>query len=61
VRIKYLCWSVGMIYGPRGLLGVSTVRPGVTEVLQSKSFYLFIVSGNTKLKSIIFLTTTHHT
>jgi hypothetical protein len=33
VRTKDLCWSVGMIYGPRGLPGVSTVGLGVDGVL----------------------------
>jgi hypothetical protein len=34
VRTKDSCWSVGMIYDPRGLLGVSTTGPRVGEVLQ---------------------------
>jgi hypothetical protein len=32
VCIKDSCWSVGMVYDPRGLLGVSTAGPGVDEV-----------------------------
>jgi hypothetical protein len=28
---------VGMVYGSRGLLGVSTTHPGVDEVLQMES------------------------
>jgi hypothetical protein len=27
-------WSVGLVYDPRGLPGVTTVRPGVAGVLQ---------------------------
>jgi hypothetical protein len=37
VCIKDSCWSVGMIYDPRGLLGVSIVSLGVDEVLQMVS------------------------
>jgi hypothetical protein len=33
VSTKDLCWSVGMIYGLRGLPGVSIVGPGVDKVL----------------------------
>jgi hypothetical protein len=33
VRVKDLCWSVGMVYDPRGLLGVSTTRSGVDGAL----------------------------
>jgi hypothetical protein len=29
VRTKDSCWSVGMIYDPRELPGVSTVGPGI--------------------------------
>jgi hypothetical protein len=34
VRTKVLCWSVMMIYDPRGLPRVSTAGPGVDGVLQ---------------------------
>jgi hypothetical protein len=34
VRTKDLCWSIGMVYGPRGLLGLSITGSGVDEVLQ---------------------------
>jgi hypothetical protein len=34
VRIKDSCWSLGMIYNPRDLPGVSTTGPGVDGVLQ---------------------------
>jgi hypothetical protein len=34
VHTKDLCWSVGTIYDPRELPGVSTARPRVDEVLQ---------------------------
>jgi hypothetical protein len=37
VHKKDLCWSVGMIYDPRGLPGVSNVGTGVDEVLQMAS------------------------
>jgi hypothetical protein len=30
-------WSMGLVYDPRGLSGVTTVRPGVTGVLQMVS------------------------
>jgi hypothetical protein len=33
VRTKDSCWSVGIIYDPRELPGVSTVGPGVARVL----------------------------
>jgi hypothetical protein len=29
MHTKDSCWSVGMVYAPRGLLGVSTVGPRV--------------------------------
>ena len=34
VRTKDSCWSVGTIYDPRELPGVSTAGPGVDGVLQ---------------------------
>jgi hypothetical protein len=34
VRTKDSCCSVGMVYGPRGLPGVTIVGPGVDRVLQ---------------------------
>jgi hypothetical protein len=34
VRIKDLCWSVGMVYDPRGMQGVSLAGPEVDGVLQ---------------------------
>ena len=34
MRTKDLCWSVGTIYDPRELPGVSTAVPGVDGVLQ---------------------------
>jgi hypothetical protein len=34
VRTKDPCWSVGTLYDTRELPGVSTVGPGVDEVLQ---------------------------
>jgi hypothetical protein len=37
VRAKDLCWSVGMVYGPRGLSGVSNAGPGVDGVLEMVS------------------------
>jgi hypothetical protein len=33
VRTKDLRWSVGMVYGPRGLPGVSTTGTGLDGVL----------------------------
>jgi hypothetical protein len=37
VSTKESCWSMGMIYGPRGLQGVSTTGRGVHEVLKSEA------------------------
>jgi hypothetical protein len=34
LRTEDLCWSMGLVYGPRGLSGVSTTGLGVDEVLQ---------------------------
>jgi hypothetical protein len=34
---KRLGWSVGLVYDPRGLPEVTTVRPGVAGVLQMVS------------------------
>jgi hypothetical protein len=34
VHIKDSCWSMGTIYDPRELPGVSTTGPGLDEVLQ---------------------------
>jgi hypothetical protein len=33
LRTKDSCWSVGMVYGPRGLPGLSTTDTGVDVVL----------------------------
>jgi hypothetical protein len=44
VRTKDSCWSVGTIYDPRELLGVSTVGPGIG---------LGVTKYETKLKSVI--------
>jgi hypothetical protein len=44
VRTKDLSWSVGMIYGPRVLPGVSTTGPGVDRVLQVVSETTLAVS-----------------
>jgi hypothetical protein len=30
-------WSVGLVYDPKGLPGVTTARPGVAEMLQMVS------------------------
>jgi hypothetical protein len=37
VRIKDSCWSVGVVYDTRGLLGVSIIGPTVDGVLQMVS------------------------
>jgi hypothetical protein len=37
VHAKDLCWSVGTIYDPRELPGVSTIGSGVDGVLQMVS------------------------
>jgi hypothetical protein len=44
VRTKDSCWSVGMVYDPSGLLGVSIVSPGVDRVLQMESEPTHMVS-----------------
>jgi hypothetical protein len=44
VRTKDLCWSMGMVYGPRGLPRVSTVSLGVNGVLQMVSELTLVVS-----------------
>jgi hypothetical protein len=44
VRIKDSCWSVWMIYGPRGLQGLSTAGPRVDGVLQMVLEPTFTVS-----------------
>ena len=44
VHTKDSCWSVGMIYGPRGLPGVSTAGPGVDGVLQMVLELALVVS-----------------
>jgi hypothetical protein len=36
VRTKVTCWYVGMIFGPRELLGVITAVLGVDGVLQAR-------------------------
>jgi hypothetical protein len=33
-HIKDYDWSVGLVYDPRGLIGVMTARPRVSGVLQ---------------------------
>jgi hypothetical protein len=35
VRTKDSCWSIGTIYDPRGLAGVSTIGSGVDVVLHT--------------------------
>ena len=44
VHTKDLCWSVGMIYDPRGLSGVSIVSSRVDRVLQMVSESTLVVS-----------------
>jgi hypothetical protein len=44
VRIKDLCWSVGTIYDPIELLGVSIADPRVDGVLQVVSELTLVVS-----------------
>jgi hypothetical protein len=39
VRTKDSCWSVGMIYDPRGLSRVSTVSPRVVGVVHVSTTY----------------------
>jgi hypothetical protein len=45
-----VCWSVGMIYGPRRLSGVSTTGPGVDGVLQWNGGGMF-ASGKESCKA----------
>jgi hypothetical protein len=44
VRTKDSCWSVGTIYDPRELPGVSIAGPGVDRVLQVVSEPTLFVS-----------------
>jgi hypothetical protein len=44
VHTKDPCWSVGTIYDPRELPGVSTAGPGVDGVLQVVSELTLMVS-----------------
>jgi hypothetical protein len=44
MRTKDPCWSVGTIYAPRELLGVSIVGSGLDEVLQVVSEPILVVS-----------------
>jgi hypothetical protein len=44
VHTKYSCWSVGMVYGPRWLPGVSIASPEVDGVLQMVSEPTLVVS-----------------
>jgi hypothetical protein len=44
VHTKRPCWSIGIIYGSRVLLRVSTVGPGVAKVLQMISELTLVVS-----------------
>jgi hypothetical protein len=44
VRIEDLCWSVGTIYDPRELTGVSTIGPGLDRELQVVSEPTLVVS-----------------
>jgi hypothetical protein len=37
VRTNDSCWCMGMFYNSRGLPGVSTIDPGVDDVLQMAS------------------------
>jgi hypothetical protein len=44
VHTKNSCWSVGMVYNPRGLSGVSTTGPKVDVVLKMVSEPTLVVS-----------------
>jgi hypothetical protein len=44
VTRKYYGWFVGLVYDPRELSGVTTVRPGMARVLQIVSEPTFVVS-----------------
>jgi hypothetical protein len=50
VRTKDSCWSVGTIYDPRELPGVSTDGPGLDGVLQNNT----LCSAVSSHKSIDF-------
>jgi hypothetical protein len=45
VNTKDMCWSMRMIYGPRGLLGVGIADPRVDGVLQMVSKPTLAVLG----------------
>jgi hypothetical protein len=44
VRTKDSCWSVGTIYDPKELPGISTTDPGLDGVLQVVSEPILTVS-----------------
>jgi hypothetical protein len=44
VHRKEYGWSVGLVYDPRELTGVTTTRPGVPGVLQMVSESTLVVS-----------------
>jgi hypothetical protein len=44
VRTKDSCWSVGTIYDPRELPGVSTVGPGFGQGVTVEKLYNFVAS-----------------
>jgi hypothetical protein len=46
VRTKDSCWSMGTIYDPKELLGVSTTGPGLDEVYTSENHNLLSVTPN---------------
>jgi hypothetical protein len=58
VRTKYPCWSVGTIYDPRELTGVSTTGPGLDEVLHLAYDNLAILVVSYTHRHVYFSTTT---
>jgi hypothetical protein len=44
VRIKDSCWTMGIVYGRKGLLGVSLTDLGVDNVLQMVSELTLMIS-----------------
>jgi hypothetical protein len=49
VRTKDSCWSVGTIYDPRELPGVSTADPGIGRGVTAVSMHLAL-----RVKTLIF-------
>jgi hypothetical protein len=52
VRTKDSCWSVGTIYDPRELPGVSTTGPGIGRGVTSRNGSVYISPHNRHISKI---------